>query len=235
MKNLPPYKYIYETIRQQIIDEIFVEGDLLPSEHALSTTYDVARPTIRKALQRLQNEGYISKHQGRGSTVRGVPKGVGILSLRGTTTAVGEDNLSTIITHKPEIRSWDEAFTFSLSKTEKEVGCVYFERLRMVNGKPVFYDITMLPNINLPRFTQRNLNDKSLFDILRKFYQIEVIGGEQKILAIQADVKLQKHFNIGPNHPIVQLNRKIETNRYGFFIYSQVFCNSAEYALYGTF
>lgn len=233
--NLPPYKHIYEIIRQQISDKIYLEGDLLPSENDLSITHNVARPTVRKALERLQNEGYISKHQGRGSIVKGEPKGVGILSLKGTTTAIGEGNLTTIITHKQEVRNWDEAFTFPLTKTEKEVGCIYFERLRMVNGKPVFYDITMLPNINLPRFTQRSLENKSLFDVLRKSYQIEVVGGEQKILATHADKKLQKHFNVGENHPIVQLNRKIETNKYGFFIYSQVFCNSAEYALYGSF
>lgn len=233
--NLPPYKHIYEIIRQQISDKIYLEGDLLPSENDLSITHNVARPTVRKALERLQNEGYISKHQGRGSIVKGEPKGVGILSLKGTTTAIGEGNLTTIITHKQEVRNWDEAFTFPLTKTEKEVGCIYFERLRMINGKPVFYDITMLPNINLPRFTQRSLENKSLFDVLRKSYQVEVVGGEQKILATHADEKLQKHFNVGENHPIVQLNRKIETNKYGFFIYSQVFCNSAEYALYGSF
>ena len=234
-ENLPPHKQIYEIIRNHINKGIYREGELLPSENNLSITHNVTRPTIRKALSRLQNEGYISKQQGKGSIVKGSPKGVGILSLRGTTSAVGQDNLTTIITLTPEIRKWDEAFTFPLTQTEKEVGCIYFERLRMMNQKPVFFDITMLPNINLPRFTQRSLENKSLFDVLRKSYQIEVTGGEQKILAITADEKLQHHFKVDGNHPVVQLNRKIETNRYGFYIYSQVFCNTSEYALYGTF
>lgn len=233
--SLPPHRQIYETLRQHINEGIYKEGDLLPSENDLSTIHDVARPTVRKALDRLQNEGFINKKQGKGSIVKGIPKGVGILSLRGTTSAVGEDNLTTIIILQPEIRTWKEAFTFPLTQTEKEVGCIYFERLRMVNGEPVFFDITLLPNINLPRFTQRSLENKSLFDILRKSYQIEVVGGEQKILAITADDKLQHHFKVDKNHPVVQLNRKIETNRYGFYIYSQVFCDSSEYALYGTF
>lgn len=233
--SLPPYKQIYETLRHHINEGIYKEGDLLPSENDLSTTHEVARPTVRKALDRLQNEGYISKQQGKGSIVKGIPKGVGILSLRGTTSAVGQDNLTTIITLQPEVRNWDEAFTFPLTKIEKEVGCIYFERLRMVNDKPIFFDITMLPNINLPRFTQRSLENKSLFDVLRRNYQVEVKGGEQKILAITPDEKLQQYFKVDSNHPVVQLNRKIETNRYGFYIYSQVFCNSSEYALYGTF
>jgi DNA-binding GntR family transcriptional regulator len=233
--TLPPHKQIYEILRQHITEGIYKEGDLLPSENELTVTHGFTRPTIRKALARLQNEGYIFKQQGKGSIIKGMPKGIGILSLSGTTSAVGQDNLETRIISPPEIKKWDEAFTYSLSKVEKEVGCIYFERLRLMNGKPVFYDITMLPNINLTRFTRRTLENKSLFDILRKNYQIEVTGGEQKILATNAGEKLQQHFQVAQNHPIVQLNRKIETNRYGFYIYSQVFCNTAEYALYGIF
>ena len=234
-KELPPYKQIYEILRQHIHDEVYREGELLPSEHELSTIHKVTRPTVRKALDRLQNEGYIAKQQGKGSIIKGVPKGIGILSLRGTTSAVGQSNLETRIVCPPEARAWSEAFGFPLTKTEQEVGCIYFERLRMMNGKPVFFDITMLPNINLPRFTRRKLENKSLFDILRKNFQIEAIGGEQNILAITADEKLQQHFQVTPGHPVVQLNRKLETTRFGFHIYSQVFCNTAEFSLYGAF
>ena len=109
------------------------------------------------------------------------------------------------------------------------------ERLRLVNNKPVFFDITMIPNINFPRFTGRNMDNKSLFDVLRKNYQLEVKGGEQRILAITADERLQKYFGVPAGHPVVQLNRKIETNREGIFIYSQVFCNTDEFVLSGNF
>jgi len=232
---IPHHRKVYEILRSHITDGVFHEGDLLPSENELCTVHKVTRPTIRKALDRLANEGYIVRHQGKGSIVQGIPKGVGILSLSGTTSAIGEDNLLTHIIIKPEIRNWSEAFTFLLSQREIESGCIYLERLRLVNNKPVFFDITMIPNINLPRFTSRNFENKSLFDILRKYYQIEVKGGEQKLLSIVADEKLKEYFQVGSGHPVLQLNRKIETNRPDFCIYSQVFCNTDEYALYGTF
>jgi len=233
--SIPHHRKVYEILRSHITDGVFSEGDLLPSENELCTVHKVTRPTIRKALDRLSNEGYIVRHQGKGSIVKGSPKGVGILSLTGTTSAIGQDNLLTRIVIKPEIRNWNEAFTFPLSQIEIQSGCIYMERLRLVNNKPVFFDITMIPNINLPRFTSRNFENKSLFDLLRKSYQVEVKGGEQKILAILADEKLKGHFMVESGHPVLQLNRKIETNRPGFYIYSQVFCNTDEYALYGTF
>jgi DNA-binding GntR family transcriptional regulator len=232
---IPQHRKVYEILRKHITDGVFAEGDLLPSENELCTVHKVTRPTIRKALDKLANEGYIVRHQGKGSIVKGEPKGVGILSLSGTTSAVGKDNLLTRIIGKPEIRNWTEAFTFPLSQHEIKLGCIYMERLRLVNNKPVFFDITMIPNINLPRFTSRNFENKSLFDVLRKHYQIEVKGGEQKLLAITADEQIQKYFEVKPGHPVLQLKRKIETSRTGLYIYSEVFCNTDDYVLYGTF
>ncbi len=232
---LPQYKKVYEILRKHILEGVYNEGDLLPSENELCAIHKVTRPTIRKALDRLVNEGYIKKQQGKGSIVAGKPKGVGILSLTGTTSAVGQENLITKIIIKPELRQWDHAFSFTLSEREIEAGCIYLERLRFVDGKPVFFDTTMIPNLNLPRFTSIKFENKSLFDILRTKYQVEVIGGEQKILATTGGEKLQKLFNVDAAHPVLQLDRKIETSRIGLTIYSQVFCNTAKYALYGTF
>ena len=134
-----------------------------------------------------------------------------------------------------EYQKFISASEMKISDNEKEVGCIYFERLRSLNGKPVFYDITMLPNLNFPRFSALSLENKSLFDVLRTKYQIEVTGGVQQIFAIKADAKLQEHFRVKPGHPVLQLNRKLDTNKMGLYIYSQVFCITDELGLSGTF
>ena len=109
------------------------------------------------------------------------------------------------------------------------------ERLRLIKNRPVFYDITMIPNLNMPRFTSRNFENRSLFEILRKYYQLEVKGGEQKIQAITADDRIQKHFGVKNNHPILRIDRKLETNRIGFAFFSQIYCNTSKYSLTGRF
>ena len=73
------------------------------------------------------------------------------------------------------------------------------------------------------------------FDFLRTKYQIVVTGGTQQLYAIRADKRLQEHLRVKPGHPILQLDRKIETSRPGFHIYSQVFCATRGYGLRGTF
>ncbi len=235
LKEAPQYRKLYEKLRTLIEEGSYSRGDLLPSENELCAVHHLTRPTVRKALDMLVNDGFILRHQGKGSIVQGKPKGIGILSLSSTSSAIGQDKLSTRITVKPHIRSWEQAFGFEITEKEKSVGCIYIERVRLINEAPVFYDITMIPNLNLPRFTSRSFENRSLFDILRKHYQIEVKGGDQLILAITADERIQHHFGVKKSHPILRVDRKLDTNRPGFSFFSQIYCNTTDYSLTGRF
>jgi GntR family transcriptional regulator/GntR family frlABCD operon transcriptional regulator len=234
-QKLPHYKKLYEILRKQITDGVYTEGDILPSENELCAIHQLTRPTVRHALDTLVNEGFIRKHQGKGSIVHKLPKGIGILSIAGTTSALGGKNLRSETLVKPIVKPWDEPFFFKISESEITSGCIYMERLRFFNDKPIFYDINYIPNINMPRFTTRSFEDRSLFDILRKSYQIEIKGGEQKIRAIEADMTIAKYLSVKSGHPVLHLERKFDTNRPGFYIYSSIYCNTEEQAVYGSF
>ncbi len=234
-KNIPRYRQLYEILRKQIVDGIYKEGDILPSENELCAVHNLTRPTVRQALAALVNEGFIRKHQGKGSIVHKLPKGIGILSIAGTTSALGVQNLRSEILIKPYVRPWDDDFFFRLSDIELQSGCIYMERLRYFNETPIFYDVNYIPNINLPRLTSRSFENRSLFDILRSVYQIEIKGGEQKLRAIKACSKVAGYLHIMENDPVLHLERKFETNRQDFFIYSSIICNTINRAVYGIF
>jgi GntR family transcriptional regulator/GntR family frlABCD operon transcriptional regulator len=177
----------------------------------------------------------ILKKQGKGSIVRKPVRNIGILSIAGTASAVGVRYLKTDILQKPGIRKWEDSFPFELSELEKEAGCVYMERLRYVGGTPVFYDINHLPNIYVPRITNRSFENKSLFDILRQNYQIEILGGEQKLKAIKPNTKIKKLLQLKKGQPVLYIERKLATNKEGFNIYSTIYFNSEEHSIFGRF
>ncbi|MFW6248606.1 MAG: GntR family transcriptional regulator [Bacteroidota bacterium] len=234
-QNIPQHRRLYELIRKHIEDGVYKEGDLLPSENDFCRIHGVTRPTVRLALLKLVNEGYIRKQQGKGSIVSKIPKGIGILSVMGTTHALKNHNLKTTIIDKPQLKKWPSDFMFPLSDLEIESGCIYMTRLRLLNNKPIFYDISHIPNINLPRFTIRNFENKSLLDIMRKAYQIEVKGGEQKIKALIAQENICEYLQLECQHPVLHLERKLMTNKPELNIYSSIFCNTEDHAIYGTF
>ncbi len=234
-KGMPQHKKLYEILRKHITEGIYKEGDLLPSENELCQIYGMTRPTVRQSLSTLASDGYIRKHQGKGSIVHSLPKDIGILSVAGTTTAVGDRNLKTSIIVKPVLIPWKDDFMFPLTVIEKESGCIYMERLRLLDDEPIFYDISYIANINLPRFTSRQFENRSLFRILRTHYHIDVTGGEQRIRAIQATGKISSYLHLKKGQPVLHLERKLETNNPALFLYSSIFCNTAKFSIFGRF
>ncbi len=234
-KNIPQHRRLYEILRKHINEGVYNEGDLLPSENDLCSIYGLTRPTVRQALTALVQDGYITRQQGKGSIVKKTPQGIGILSVSGTTTALKDKNLRTDIIEEPRIIPWPDNFKFPLSDLETESGCIFMTRLRLLDDNPVFYDISFIPAINLPRFTSRTFRNRSLFDILRKNYQVEIKGGEQRIKAIKADSMISGHLKVKTGYPVLHMERKMITNRPELNIYSSIYCNTSEYSIYGTF
>jgi GntR family transcriptional regulator/GntR family frlABCD operon transcriptional regulator len=233
--SIPQYRRLYEILRKHITEGVYMEGDLLPSENELCQLYGMTRPTVRQSLACLANDGYIRKHQGKGSIVQHPPRDIGILSVSGTTSAVGSRNLKTRIIVKPGLIPWPGDFMFPLSDLEKESGCIYLERLRLLDEVPIFYDISFIANINLPRITARQFENRSLFRILREHYHIEIKGGEQRIRAISPSPKISRYLKLDKGQPVLHLERKIETSVYGLFLYSSIFCNTGKYSIFGRF
>lgn len=69
MHNKHTSAEIYSYIKERILNGIFSKDSLLPTETTLALNFSVSRPTIAKAYNRLQKEGYIEKKKGIGSTV----------------------------------------------------------------------------------------------------------------------------------------------------------------------
>jgi GntR family transcriptional regulator/GntR family frlABCD operon transcriptional regulator len=234
-KTIPRYRRLYEVLRKHISDGVYQEWDLLPSENELCQLYGMTRPTVRQALSTLANDGYIRKHQGKGSIVRRLQREIGILSVSGTTSAVGDRNLKTQIIVKPQLMSWPDDFMFELSDLEKESGCIYMERVRLLDNIPIFYDISYIANINIPRITTRQFENRSLFKILRDHYNIEIKGGDQRIKAIPASARISRFLKLKKDQPVLHLERKMETNNPSLFLYSSIYCNTEKYSIFGRF
>ena len=64
---IPLYYQLSELLKEQIEAGAIAHGDKLPSEADMLKQYDIGRMTIRNALSRLVNMGYLVKEHGRGT------------------------------------------------------------------------------------------------------------------------------------------------------------------------
>lgn len=67
------FEYIYDDLRIKIERQELLPNDKLPSESELIALYGVSRYMARKALEQLEFDGLICKHQGKGCFVRTPP------------------------------------------------------------------------------------------------------------------------------------------------------------------
>lgn len=65
--NLPAYRWLYESLRAEILDGRLRPGMRLPSTRDLALQYGLARGTIVNAFEQLKSEGYINGSVGSGT------------------------------------------------------------------------------------------------------------------------------------------------------------------------
>lgn len=63
----PKHHQVYLVLRQQIEEGAFAPGQPLPNELELGSRFAVSRITVRKAMERLDREGWVERHRGRGT------------------------------------------------------------------------------------------------------------------------------------------------------------------------
>ena len=66
----PRAQWVYTSLRERISSGEFATNSKLPSHTELATEFGVAPLTVRQVLARLEEEGIVSREQGRGTFVR---------------------------------------------------------------------------------------------------------------------------------------------------------------------
>jgi GntR family transcriptional regulator len=199
----PLYRQLEEIVRGEIARGEREPGDLLPSESELCERWDVSRTVVRQALNNLASDGVIRTERGRGSFVS-EPK----LHERFVQRAVGfyEDLSRMGLSIDTEVIRQD------LSEAPIEVGrflgvdrALRLDRLRSVNGRTLAYVVTYLSPDRCPGLLDEDLTDRSLYELLRRRYSLEVHSGYRTVEAVSASEDVADHLGIEPGAPVLLL------------------------------
>ena len=66
----PLYRQLMDIITQQIKNGTYKPGEKIPTEPELAELYHVSRITVRRTVEELCTQGYLIKHQGKGTFVK---------------------------------------------------------------------------------------------------------------------------------------------------------------------
>jgi len=230
----PKYAHIVDYIKKGIQTGTFPVDSLLPSEHELCHKFNTTRTTVRRALEELLKEGFIQKEQGRGSKVLDRSKSLGLLTVRGFSGAIDHD-VKTIISVAPGLAPWPQGPFFARTEEEERSPCVYFQRIRKINDRPIVVENNWYAEDQLEMIQVSDFVEGSFFKTLRQKYLIEVMGAEQELRSIAATPEMAQKLAIEVGAPILHIKVRFRTSREGLRLYGDLFCTTQDYPIRNSF
>jgi GntR family transcriptional regulator len=189
--RLPLYQQVKEELLEDIRSGTLREGDQLDPEPDLCTRFGVSRTVVRQAVGELSQDGYLTRVQGKGTFVS-APKFMEYFldtadGFHYDFASRGFSVASEVLGCREEEPS-DEVRA-ALNTREKRV--VVLERIRSVDGKPLAFTRSYLPNRlhnNLLKLlANTDLAKESLYGLLRDACDVSVASAVRRVEAVNAD------------------------------------------------
>ncbi|NED97845.1 GntR family transcriptional regulator [Phytoactinopolyspora alkaliphila] len=172
----------YSMVRERIMGllEDLNVGDPIPPERVLTEDCNVSRLTVRRAVDDLVRDGYLTRRQGSGTyvarpTITQAPTAASFslgMRQRGLTPATRVLSV--------EHREAGARLSWRLHVSPSEQVMV-IRRLRLADDEPVAVATTHLAESLTPDFPADELEQRSLYEVIEDRYGLKVTGGTQTV------------------------------------------------------
>ena len=204
---IPRYLRVYGSLKAQVEAGDFKTGDFLPAEPELQKLFNVSRTTVRKAVELLAQEGFLSIRQGRGTQV---------LDLKAT------QRLQYVTSFSETLR--DKGFTVVCRDVElefiaaprrvaedlripAETRLVRIQRVNLANNKPIaIMENYLLPEL-VPGIEKRIGAMRSLYAFLEAEYNVEIESAMDFLSAKAASAEEANLLEIPADSPLLVVKR----------------------------
>lgn len=214
------YLRLYRVLSQTLAEGRIGAGQALPSEPRLMRDYGVSRSTVRRALARLEAEGWIDRKRGSGTFARGR-----------RSLSAGSRDLSPILDGPPgapggatcRIMAWQRISTPAFLCGEQlafGTGALRVRQIRSVEREPIALETAYIPEQIGAALTRRQLASDA-GAVLRS---LAVLGHRASILerefaALEADPRVAESLRIAVGSPVLNVRTLARDARQGIVAY----------------
>lgn len=202
---MPRYAQIADVMRQRIRKGVWPPGALVPSIDCLMQEFDVARVTVRQAIQVMAQEGLLSPQRGRGTFV---------------TEEAGRDRRLIVHTTLDKLAEMYRGDTPDLANiaesneapvlTEADglAAPAYFHMRRVHAREGERYCVASIHiDERVYNLSPNRLRCEVVLPILTSLEGVEIAGGHQSMHITTADLAVARELGIGANAPVVEVRR----------------------------
>lgn len=205
----PKYGVLKECIISSIISGDLVPDEQLPTEHEIMQLFGVSRVTVRRALDELDEEGYIYRVQGKGTFCK---RNDTLLSKteRASLNASGysrivecynKEHTRLFVSLEMEPCSQEDAEALEI---EPGMPVFVLSRIHCVDGKPWVYVRGVMHPEYARGFEAFNPISRSLFDIAYEHFGGALESRGKRVSVVRADAHLAKHLDVQEEFPLIK-------------------------------
>ena len=169
---IPLYQQVIDIIKNEINSGAYKSGARIPNEFELAESYKVGRVTVRRAIEELVQQGYLTKRQGKGTFVnapklkRKIRQKDDVQSFSDACRVNGMEPGACVISRKILPADSTEAQFFGVP-VGTDLFCV--ERVRTADGVPVMLEnnaFVLADHPYLQTLADKDLTDNSIFALV---------------------------------------------------------------------
>jgi GntR family transcriptional regulator len=180
------YECIRDALHARILDGTYPPGTRLPTEHALCASHGVSRITIRQALERLRQEGWVEKIHGQGTFVqksRAVQNIGALQSFSEAMTPLGH-RVSNRVASARVVRINSEL------ANRLQLGAVSHlaevQRVRMLDGAAVSFEVSYAAHDVGERLIAADLEHRDIFHVIEQDCGVRIGHADLSIRSMPA-------------------------------------------------
>jgi GntR family transcriptional regulator len=213
---VPRYAQVADLLRQRIARGTWRAGERLPSLHELTREFDVARVTVRQAVNLLAREGLLSAEQGRGTFVTGRPARDRWLRLE---TSL-RDLADVYRGDRPKLTLLEEAAAVPALEPRDGRAAPRYRFLRRVHSRngEAYCVISIYLDERVFRMAPQRFRRETVVPVLLELPRVKIARARQTLAISIADVETAGHLGIPANAPVAEV-RRVCTGPDGTVIY----------------
>ncbi len=214
---------LYSILFENISNGTWSEGYQIPSERELCNEYSVSRITVREVVNRLVQEGYLIRKQGKGTFVT-LPKFeqqlTSYFSLSQEIEKKGLQSEFKVLDLAKEKPSLAIREIFKLSNSDM----VYvIERYRLIGKETFAWEKSIVPEELLKGVTKEEIINNGLYPTIYKYSRISPEEAEEEIQAENCPDHIAEIMNLEKNAAVMHVTQFTRSkDRYIVFCESYV-------------
>lgn len=198
---------VYFQLKTILLDKIksgeYPAGSIIPSERELSENLGISRMTARQAINQLATERYLVREKGKGTFVNEIKfEQRNIMSFSETVKKQGMVPITRVLELTEETDCFEIKELLNLKPDQK---LFRIKRLRLADETPIAVEEVFIPDKLCPDINKLDLT-KSLYDLLKANYSIDISYIDNKIEAIKADKENRELLKLSAGIPALKIS-----------------------------